>query len=406
MDHSENSRLQMLSLLEILDSPAEQAYDDFALLASEICETPVALVSLVDDCRQWFKANIGFDGHETPREVSFCSVALERSALFVVEDARLDPRFASNPLVTQAPFIRFYAGMPLAFGNQRVGTLCVIDHVPRVLNLKQMQTLEILAKHIVTFLEFRYFEKKRQLAEKALAEQKLQIIATSKMSALGEMASGIAHEINNPLAVIMARAGYICELLEASGPKYEKVVRAGHIIEKTCERITKTIDALRTFARDDAHEPHQPVSTTKLIDDVLPLCNEKFKEGVRLTVVNEAPGVLVFCRPIQISQVLLNLLLNAYDAVQSSEDKWVSLKLARHESRIEISVIDSGPGVEPDVRKRIMEPFFTTKPVGKGTGIGLSISHKIIQSHESELRLDERHQPTRFFFSLALVEAT
>ena len=129
---SEKRRLEVLWSYEILDTPAEQQFDAITRLAACVCETPVALISLVDENRQWFKSSIGMPVTETPRDISFCGHAIEGQDLMVVPDATADPRFEGNPLVVSEPRVQFYAGMPLVTSEGvAIGTLCVLDHRPR-----------------------------------------------------------------------------------------------------------------------------------------------------------------------------------------------------------------------------------------------------------------------------------
>lgn len=154
---NEAERLSELQSYEILDTPSEQVFDDITFLASQIYDTPVALMSLVDTDRQWFKSSVGLAVPETHRDLAFCAHAIwDPTDVMVVEDAAYDPRFANNPLVTSQPSIRFYAGAPLqtATGNA-LGTLCVIDRVPRRLNEDEEEALRALARLVMNELEMR-----------------------------------------------------------------------------------------------------------------------------------------------------------------------------------------------------------------------------------------------------------
>jgi GAF domain-containing protein len=170
---TEKRRLNVLWQYEVLDTVPEQLFDDLTELAAVICEAPIALISLVDESRQWFKSRFGTTIQETSRDVSFCAYAIQQSDLFVIPDATLDERFAKNPLVISDPKIRFYAGAPLITPDgYALGTLCVIDKVPRELRADQKQALCILARHIVLQLELRRRAKDVEAGRAQLAEAK------------------------------------------------------------------------------------------------------------------------------------------------------------------------------------------------------------------------------------------
>lgn len=154
---SEGRRLEALRKLMVLDSSPEKAYDDLTRAASELCETPIALVSLIDTDRQWFKSKLGLGVDETAREFAFCAHAIEApTSVMVVPDATQDPRFMGNPLVTGDPNIRFYAGAPLVTeSGDAIGTLCVIDTQPRQLDADKLEMLQFLARQVVEALEHR-----------------------------------------------------------------------------------------------------------------------------------------------------------------------------------------------------------------------------------------------------------
>ncbi len=150
------SRVAALEKYAILDTDPEQTFDDLTLLASFICKTPIALISLVDEKRQWFKSRVGITDSETSRDIAFCSRAIQQSDLFIVPDALEDDRFRNNPLVISEPYIRFYAGAPLINEDgYALGTLCVVDRLPRKLEPEQKDALKSLSRLVLAQLELR-----------------------------------------------------------------------------------------------------------------------------------------------------------------------------------------------------------------------------------------------------------
>jgi GAF domain-containing protein len=152
----EAERLAALSEYHILDTSAEQAYDDITALAAYLCDVPIAMISLVDESRQWFKSRVGLNQRETPRDVAFCAHAILQSDPLIVRDALKDARFADSALVTRSPHIRFYAGFPLATPEGfTLGTLCAIDRKPRLLSPEQKRAMQALARQVMALLELR-----------------------------------------------------------------------------------------------------------------------------------------------------------------------------------------------------------------------------------------------------------
>ena len=168
---NEIKRLKVLWDYDVLDTVPERVFDDLTELAAKICQSPIALISLIDEKRQWFKSKVGISVKETSRDISFCARAIEGEGLFIIPDATKDKRFADNPLVTSDPKIRFYAGAPLITPDgHALGTLCVIDQVPRELRPDQKQALTILARHVMTQLELRRHAGELSAVRRASAE--------------------------------------------------------------------------------------------------------------------------------------------------------------------------------------------------------------------------------------------
>ena len=155
--YDEKARQLAVNRLQVLDTPEEQAYDDITRLAADVCGTPIALISLSDSHRQWFKSRMGLQAREMPRENSFCAHAFQTPhSMMIVPDTSTDERFVNHPLVTGGPKIRFYAGAPLMTGDgHMLGALCVVDTTPRKLEAKQLEDLQFMAQQVLVMLENR-----------------------------------------------------------------------------------------------------------------------------------------------------------------------------------------------------------------------------------------------------------
>jgi signal transduction histidine kinase len=236
----------------------------------------------------------------------------------------------------------------------------------------------------------------------SLQESQAQKVASSKMYTLGEMAAGIAHELNNPLAVIQGLAWVTMSNLQNSDFKISKLEENMDKIIKMTERSGKIIKGLRVFARDAAEDPMEKIELGQVIEDTLELCKSRINHrGIELIWVPETK-YFSFGRAVQISQVFLNLLNNAADAIESSVEPWIKISIREKDKMWIISVTDSGPGISEEIVNKLMTPFFTTKPSGKGTGLGLSISSNILKSHQGQFWYEKECPNTCFSFSLPI----
>lgn len=451
--HDEDHRIGKLLSYQVLGTAPETAYDDLAAIAAHICNTPTALVSLVDVSRQWFKSTIGLDAKETPRDLAFCAHAILQPDIMVIPDARLDERFANNPLVTGPPFIRFYAGAPLRTPEgHAVGTLCVIDYKPKTLQPSQIQALAALARQVVSQLEMRLTlqqaqqeMRNRQVAERQLIEVNAQLEATveqrtaqlaqqnktleqalfdlkrtqtqlvhsEKIASLGELIAGITHEIKNPLCFVSGNVthakNYVADLLAlielyqaqpidpvALDERLEEI-NFDFLVEDLqkvlssmkigTERMANIINSMRNFART-SEIGFKQANIHEGIDSTLMLLGHRLKAvgpHSRTVVVVRDYGYSgnVACDIGQLNQVFMNVLGNAIDALEVATAKPPQLTICTSQvaEHVSIKISDNGPGMSPAVLENIFKPFFTTKPTEKGTGIGLSISHKIVTEH-------------------------
>jgi PAS domain S-box-containing protein len=233
-----------------------------------------------------------------------------------------------------------------------------------------------------------------------------QIAASARMSALGMMAGSIAHEINNPLAIIHAGASNLLEMSQAGDIPLSSVVSNANQLVRTAERITKIIASLRHLSRHGNADPFLVAPIHQVIDHALDLSRERFKmRAIALRCRPIDTLIEVRCREVQISQILLNLLQNALDAVDSIDrKKIVTIEVKRRSAWVEVAVMDNGPGFSTEAKRSAMDPFFTTKPVGKGTGLGLTISNSIAEGHGGRLEISEREGQTCVSLLLPLNE--
>lgn len=216
---------------------------------------------------------------------------------------------------------------------------------------------------------------------------------------IGQIATGVAHEINNPLAII---SGFLFNMKRTLENK-EVSFNSDYFLEKisksmiNIDRIAMIVRGLKFLSKNDLASPFEKVHIQEIIEHAMDICSEKFKAtGVSLIISPSSPDMIIECRPVQLTQVLINLLTNAHDAVLESDNKWIKISFEKTERNFIVSILDSGPGVPVEIRNKIMQPFFTTKFANKGVGLGLSTSKVIIADHKGELFLDESSPETKF----------
>ena len=232
------------------------------------------------------------------------------------------------------------------------------------------------------------------------------LIEQSKMASLGEMAAEIAHEINNPLMIIQAKAQILQHKLgETSSPiDRPKLASDLHSIENNSIRIDRIIKSLKSVSRKSDMDPFTEVSIRRIIDEAVEISNERFsKNQIQFKYICDERidySYKIWARGSEIVQVLVNLLNNSFDAVKNLPGAWIKIGLQLKNSNFQIEVVDSGAPIHPEVVSKMMEPFFTTKTAGSGTGLGLSVSKQIIKNHNGNLFYDPESTPTKFVFQL------
>lgn len=386
----EPQRLALLRSYQILDTLPEAVFDDLTKLAAHICDVPMATISLIDQDRQWFKSPIGLGATETAREVSFCGHAILGNGLMEIPDTHQDKRFADNPLVTEGPRIRFYAGTPLTdVSGLPLGTLCVIDSKPRSLSVEQREALNALGRLVVHQLEIRKTNLGLQdLMVKFSGED---LAKKERLAALGQLSGGVAHEINNPLTIIHG----MLEILALKIRREQNVEQELAALKKATQRVAQVVTGLKNFAQQRTLASTKPVAMQELFKK-LQARFAPLAQTANVTILwpdDEIARVKV--DEAQIFMALEHIIKNAVEAAAASADRVVKIETRVDDGFWVLRCTDSGSGISAANLQRLFEPFFTTKPTGSGQGLGLSVARGIIMAHGGAVELVQQN-PTAF----------
>lgn len=239
----------------------------------------------------------------------------------------------------------------------------------------------------------------RDMTDRILLEQKL--TSSTRLAGLGQMAGGIAHEINTPLALITMLSETLLQQHETGTTVPAESKRFLSEINSAAFRIAHIIQGLRSFSKDGGQDAFSKISISQVTEKALALCSERLKSK-KIDFKIESPSYPLFFlgREVEMSQVIFNLLTNAYDAVENATQPWIQIEIKDIEPNIQLSVRDNGTGIPEEIKSRLFEPFFTTKPIGQGTGIGLSVSKGIVEMHGGDLRLERSEANTCFVVTL------
>lgn len=395
-------RVQALRNLQLLDTPYEEEYDHIIGLAASIARTPIALFSLIDQDRQWFKAKLGLDSNGTPREQAFCDHAIRSDEVFIVPDATVDPRFSDNPIVTDDPHVRFYAGVPIrTIEGHAIGTLCVIDRVPRTLSQEELDALVTLATHIQHHI--RMVESERMLVQRFFELRDDVHSKEQRYNMAVTLLSIVAHDVRGPLASIAA----LCESITPQDLTQEMPWLLDEIHRQSTD-ARNLLDQVLAWARTvlgGVSEPQAIYMSALVTDVVRPNSSALNKKGilVEYDVTNE-----IIIGNSNTYRFILNTLLT--NALKFTEHGTITIRVHTTATNVTISVSDTGTGMSPE---QIAKIFSWGKKQGsmgtrkeQGAGMGLLLLNDVVDSLGGTISVQsELTKGTTFLVNLPVVLA-
>lgn len=389
----EDARLRALNDYSILDTLPEKEYDDITQLASQICGTPISLIGLIDENRQWYKSKIGIDGDYSPRELTFCGHAIiDPDEIMMVKDSRLDQRFHDNPNVTAGGVI-FYAGIPLVSPEgHALGTLCVVDHEPKVLDKNQLDALKALSHQVVSLFELR---KSKMLLEKSTNDLAI------RNQELEKFADVAAHDIKSPLNNISS----ITEILLSDYSKNldEEAKMFIGMLHSSSAVLRNLVDGILRHSKSDSilTQVRQHVDLYELIGEIKNILDIKNEFEFRLNFENAK----IYTNKTALQQILINLIANG---IKYNDKKKVMIEIGFKQNLyfFEFYVQDNGNGVKKEFQERMFNIFEVLSSQdrfgNKGNGIGLSTVKKLVQGLGGQIEVEsENRKGTKITFTLS-----
>lgn len=384
-------RLKSLDSYKIVDTPTEEEYDDITKIASAICHAPIALISLVDQEKQFFKSHYGLAINETPVKDSFCAVAIgTETEIMIVEDARKDERFSKNPLVIDNPNIVFYAGVILKTQDDfALGTLCIIDHKPRNLSPQQLDLLKRLRNQVVKLLELR----KKNMLLKA-SEKKLKLLAEEKEN----FAYVASHDLKEPLRIIKSFIQLFndnyTDTVPEEGKKYIEYALDG------ANRLDQLIFELLEFSSiEQKHNDIRELHIANIVEDIKKLLYNPDKP----VIIDYYGPLYIKASETVVKQTLQNLISNGIKYQKKASSPRIIVSVDERKKHWEISVRDNGIGIPHDKLESIFILFkrLHRKEEYPGTGIGLATCKKLITNYGGKIWAEsELGKGSTFIFSI------